>query len=209
MKLFAKGIIGVILQVAFVAAGLFLGAGTFYWQDGLILLVIFIIMGFVFVIISSICYPKNLESRLILPGKSQPITDRIVTVLFLIFVASLMIFIPLDIFHFQLFSSPIPPVKYFGISPKRSLPPLIYVAFALTKLINEIGIISKELENIQGGQEVKWCKPVTPGEKITAICKLKSNIERKEIRFASITVEYISGNFTIGESTTTIIIKQG
>ena len=46
-------------------------------------------------------------------------------------------------------------------------------------------------------------------EKITAKCKLKSNIERKKIRFASITVEYISGNFTIGESTTVIIIKQG
>lgn len=99
--------------------------------------------------------------------------------------------------------------RIFGISPKRSLPPLIYVAFALTKLINEIGIISKDLETIHGGQEVKWWKPVIPEEKITAICKLKSNIERKEIRFASITVEYISGNFTIGESTTTIIIKQG
>ena len=36
-----------------------------------------------------------------------------------------------------------------------------------------------------------------------------TNIERKKIRFASITVEYISGNFTIGESTTVIIIKQG
>ena len=59
MKLFVKGIIAVTLQVMFVAAGLFLGAGTFYWQDGLILLVIFIIVGFVFVIISSICYPNT------------------------------------------------------------------------------------------------------------------------------------------------------
>ena len=99
--------------------------------------------------------------------------------------------------------------RVFGISPKRSLPPLIYVAFTLTKLINELGIISKDFETIHGGQEVKWYKPVTPEEKITAKCKLKSNIERKKIRFASITVEYISGNFTIGESTTVIIIKQG
>tara|TARA_Y100000590_G_scaffold446890_1_gene581285 strand:- start:1353 stop:1742 length:390 start_codon:yes stop_codon:yes gene_type:complete len=99
--------------------------------------------------------------------------------------------------------------RIFGISPRRSLPPLIYVAFALTKLINELGIISKDFETIHGGQEVKWHKPVTPGEKITAKCKLKSNIERKKIRFASITVEYISGNDTIGKSTTVIIIKQG
>ncbi|MDP7231614.1 MAG: hypothetical protein FI685_01930 [SAR202 cluster bacterium] len=90
----------------------------------------------------------------------------------------------------------------------NSLPPLIYVTLALTKLINETGIISKDLETIHAGQEVTWEKPMKSGESIVAQGTLKSNNIRKDIRFAKIVVIYTKGSVQIGTSTTSIIIKE-
>ena len=98
--------------------------------------------------------------------------------------------------------------KIFGISEKKTLPPIIHVVLALTKLIDDIGVISKEIETIHAGQGIKWYKPATPEKKIIAICELKSNTERKNLRFATINVKYNIESLMIGESSTTIIIKK-
>ena len=90
----------------------------------------------------------------------------------------------------------------------NSLPPLIYVTLALTELIKETGIISKDLETIHAGQEVTWEKPMKAGENIVAQGTLKSNIIRKDIRFAKIVVIYTKDSVQIGPSATSIIIKE-
>lgn len=99
---------------------------------------------------------------------------------------------------------------YSSIGSKNfnSLPPLIYVTLALTELINETGIISKDLETVHAGQEVTWEKPMKAGEKIVAQGTFKSNNLRKDIRFAKITVIYTKDSVQIGTSTTNIIIKE-
>ena len=78
----------------------------------------------------------------------------------------------------------------------------------MTELINETGIISKDLETVHAGQEVTWEKPMKAGEKIVAQGTLKSNNLRKDIRFAKITVIYTKDSVQIGTSTTNIIIKE-
>ena len=90
----------------------------------------------------------------------------------------------------------------------NSLPPLIYVTLALTELINETGIFSKDLETIHAGQEVTWEKPMKSGESIVAQGTLKSNNIRKDIRFAIIVVIYTKDSVQIGTSSTSIIIKE-
>ena len=68
----------------------------------------------------------------------------------------------------------------------NSLPPLIYVTLALTELINETGIISKDLETVHAGQEVTWEKPMKAGEKIVAQGKpsdLLQNEDAKSVYF--------------------------
>ncbi len=86
-------------------------------------------------------------------------------------------------------------------------PPLIMVAIALTKLIDELGIFSSGLQTIHAGQEVGWVRPVKIGEKIYAVGKLAGNSARGNNRFATVKVCYEDKTGTnVGSSSTTIIV---
>jgi hypothetical protein len=85
--------------------------------------------------------------------------------------------------------------------------PLILVAVALTKLIDELGLFSGGLQTIHAGQEVSWTRPVKIGEKIDARGKLSGNSVRGNNRFVTVKVFYNDETRTeIGSSSTTIIV---
>ena len=86
--------------------------------------------------------------------------------------------------------------------------PLILVAVALTKLINELGLFSGGLQTIHAGQEVSWTRPVKIGEKIYARGKLSGNSVRGNNRFVTVKVSYNDETRTkVGSSSTTIIVS--
>ena len=68
--------------------------------------------------------------------------------------------------------------------------PLILVAVALTKLIDELGLFSGGLQTIHAGQEVSWTRPVKISEKIDARGKLSGNSVRGNNRFVTVKVFY-------------------
>ncbi len=85
--------------------------------------------------------------------------------------------------------------------------PLILVAVALTKLIDELGLFSGGLQTIHAGQEVSWTRPVKISEKIDARGKLSGNSVRGNNRFVTVKVFYNDETRTeIGSSSTTIIV---
>ena len=86
--------------------------------------------------------------------------------------------------------------------------PLILVAVALTKLIDELGLFSGGLQTIHAGQEVSWTRPVKIGEKIDARGKLYGNSVRGNNRFVTVKVSYNDETRTkVGSSSTTIIVN--
>ena len=86
--------------------------------------------------------------------------------------------------------------------------PLILVAVALTKLIDELGLFSGGLQTIHAGQEVSWTRPVKIGEKIYARGKLSGNSVRGNNRFVTVKVSYNDETRTkVGSSSTTIIVN--
>ncbi len=86
--------------------------------------------------------------------------------------------------------------------------PLILVAVALTKLIDELGLFSGGLQTIHAGQEVSWTRPVKIGEKIYARGKLSVNSVRGNNRFVTVKVSYNDETRTkVGSSSTTIIVN--
>ena len=86
--------------------------------------------------------------------------------------------------------------------------PLILVAIALTKLIDELGLFSGGLQTIHAGQEVSWTRPVKIGEKIYARGKLSGNSVRGNNRFVTVKVSYNDETRTkVGSSSTTIIVN--
>ena len=86
--------------------------------------------------------------------------------------------------------------------------PLILVAVALTKLIDELGLFSGGLQTIHAGQEVSWTRPVKIGEKIDARGKLSGNSVRGNNRFVTVKVSYNDETRTeVGSSSTTIIVN--
>jgi len=86
--------------------------------------------------------------------------------------------------------------------------PLIVVAVALTKLIDELGLFSGGLQTIHAGQEVSWTRPVKIGEKIYARGKLSGNSVRGNNRFVTVKVSYNDETRTkVGSSSTTIIVN--
>ena len=86
--------------------------------------------------------------------------------------------------------------------------PLIIVAVALTRLIDELGLFSKGLQTVHAGQEVSWVRPVTIDEKISAQGTLAGNSVRGNNRFATVKVSYSDKTGTnVGSSSTTIIVR--
>jgi protein-S-isoprenylcysteine O-methyltransferase Ste14 len=108
-----KLIAGVIANVAIFGAPLFLLAGTWDWWRAWVLL------GAVLIgtVVSVMTLPRDLlEERLKPPvQKGQPLADKIVLILLVVMFTALIVFIPLDVFRFQLLTKPNESVSWLGL----------------------------------------------------------------------------------------------
>ena len=110
-----RSLIGVALQLAAFAAGLFLPAGTWHWPRAVQFLLVYgiVVSGAVFVLARTA--PKGLEARLALPAaESQPVADRIATSLILLSTIAWWVFIPIDVFRLHLLPPTSPSVSALG-----------------------------------------------------------------------------------------------
>ena len=110
-----KGLLGGLFQVVLLTALLFIPAGTWHWPRAIQFLVAYSIVLLISIIVLAWLAPASLEARLQFPAaKSQPIADRVVTFILILLFSVWFVFIPIDVFHLQLF--PLPPlsVSIFG-----------------------------------------------------------------------------------------------
>ena len=89
-----------------------------------------------------------------------------------------------------------------------SLAPIMVVAAALTKLIDDLGLFSGGLQTVHAGQEVSWARQIKIGEQVEAIGRLAANSIRRGNHFATVAVTYRDSSGTeVGTSSTTIIVS--
>lgn len=102
-----RGLIGVTFQLALLAAGLFLPAGTWDWPRAIQFLLAYgVVVGAAVVVLARIA-PKGLEARLAAPtSASQPFSDRIATLLLILALIAWWVFIPIDVFRLRLLPPP-------------------------------------------------------------------------------------------------------
>ena len=124
--LLIKSLIGLLIQIVIMGAILLFPADTWLWSEGIILLVVWAILGLSGTIYLSIFYPKSLEARMIFPiGKRQPVSDRFATIFIIIVVYFWLTFIPMDVFKFKLLPAPIIQLQVLGLF-------LVIVGYVLT-----------------------------------------------------------------------------
>ncbi len=102
-----RGLIGIALQVALIAAALLLPAGTWDWPRAIQFLVGYgLVVGIALVVLARIA-PKGLEARLAAPASaSQPMGDRIASALLFTAIVAWLVFIPIDVFRLELLAPP-------------------------------------------------------------------------------------------------------
>ena len=116
MLVFRTIVVGIIFNVAVIGVLLFLPAGTLNWWRAWVLLAVFFIGTVIAVISLSLGNKGLLEERLKPPvQKGQPLADKIVVLLLLASFFGLMVFIPLDVFHFHLMGGPDNFVSWLGL----------------------------------------------------------------------------------------------
>lgn len=114
--LLMKGLVGVLIQIALFAVLLFLPAGTLNWPRAILFLIVYGALLFVSTVVLALRAPESLEARLIGPvDKNQPMADRVITSLLLLSFFAWFVFIPIDVFHLQLFAPPHFIVSNFGV----------------------------------------------------------------------------------------------
>ena len=105
--MFRTIVVGIIFNVAVVGILLFLPAGTLNWWRAWVLLAVFFIGTVISVVSLSRSNKGLLEERLKPPvQKGQPLADKILLLLLLASFFGLMVFVPLDVFHFHLMGRP-------------------------------------------------------------------------------------------------------
>ncbi len=110
-----RGLIGVVLQVAFVGGLLLAPAGTWDWPRALQFLAVFGLANAVAVVALARLAPESLEARLSPPAaRSQPAADRVVTALLLLAIAGWLAFVPIDVFQLRLLPRAPAPVSLLG-----------------------------------------------------------------------------------------------
>jgi protein-S-isoprenylcysteine O-methyltransferase Ste14 len=111
-----KLIYAVIVQIAFFGLLLFVPARTLAWPRAWVF-----IGGITIATLATMLYLRNDEALIDerLKGslqKGQPLVDKIVTNLFLVTFCALIVFIPLDVFRFQLIGAPGALMSLFGLA---------------------------------------------------------------------------------------------
>lgn len=109
-------IFGVIANVAIFGGLLFLPAGTLHWRRAWVFLGV-VFVGTVVTMLAVFASNKSLlDERLKSPiQKGQPLADKILLMLFIAAFFGLIVFIPLDVFRFQLMGKPGPIVSSLGL----------------------------------------------------------------------------------------------
>lgn len=111
-----KLICGVVLNVGIFGGLLFFPAGTLDWRRAWVFLGV-VLIGAVASTVSLFRVSKGLLEERFRPPiqKGQPLADKVVIVLLIIAFVGLMVFIPLDVFRFQLMAKPGTLVSSFGL----------------------------------------------------------------------------------------------
>ncbi len=114
--LVVKGIVRAVVQVGFFAAVLLVPAGTWDWPRGIQFLAIYAVLMLISTVALAVYAPSSLEVRLQPAASvSQPVSDRIATVLLAFALLGWMIFIPIDVFRLQLLPKPSFLVSVLGL----------------------------------------------------------------------------------------------
>jgi protein-S-isoprenylcysteine O-methyltransferase Ste14 len=112
----SKLISGVVLAVACFALPLLLPAGTLDWPRAWIFLVVVLLATAASMAVVYRASPGLMEERFKPPvQKGQPLADKIAVSLLLVGFFGLMVFIPLDVFHFHLMPKTGPIASAFGL----------------------------------------------------------------------------------------------
>jgi protein-S-isoprenylcysteine O-methyltransferase Ste14 len=111
-----KGLLGGLFQVVIFAALLLIPAGTWHWSRAIQFLVAYSIVLLISIILLARLAPASLEARLQFPAaKSQPVMDRVVTLILILLLFVWFAFIPIDVFYLQLFPPPSLSVSILGM----------------------------------------------------------------------------------------------
>ena len=110
-----KGILGIIFQLLILSLALFLPAQTWNWAQALYFLGAYFIINILLIIWLAIYAPQSLEARVnVTKGKDQPLADKIITALLIVFLSLWIVFISYDVFHLHLFPNPSPLITVLG-----------------------------------------------------------------------------------------------
>jgi protein-S-isoprenylcysteine O-methyltransferase Ste14 len=111
-----KVIAGVVFNVAFYAVLLFVPAGTLHWWHAWVFLAV---TGAVMAVAIFSILPDNSglfsERARGVIQKGQPLWDKVLVILLVVSYVGQLVFIPLDVFRFQLVSKPSEIVSLFGL----------------------------------------------------------------------------------------------
>lgn len=123
-----RRILGVLLQPAILALLLFGSAGIFAWWRAWVLVGVVIVATALSMAILARASPALLEERLRPPlQQGQPIADKAILLVFMAAFASLIAFIPADVFRLHVFAAPSSFVSTIGLG-------LFIVGWVLTTL---------------------------------------------------------------------------
>ncbi len=113
--LIVKGLVVGMLQVALLAALLFIPAWTLNWPRAIQFLVVYCVAKQSSVVFLAIAAPASLEARLEAPAaKSQPMADRVALAFLLLAMLGSFLLIPFDVFHLHLLPAPSLAASVFG-----------------------------------------------------------------------------------------------
>jgi protein-S-isoprenylcysteine O-methyltransferase Ste14 len=113
--LLIRGLIGGLFQLAILGALLLIPAGTWQWPQAIQFLAAYGLVMFVSIVAMARFAPASLEARLEPPSaKNQPRADRVATILVVGSILAWFVFIPIDVFRLQIFSTPSPAVSILG-----------------------------------------------------------------------------------------------
>lgn len=105
--LLIRGILGVMMQVAGLTAFLLIPAGTWHWPRAIAFLAAHGLIVMTAVVLLARYSPQSLEARMQPPlDKSQPVSDRVITILIAVTLMSWIAFVAVDVFRLQIFPAP-------------------------------------------------------------------------------------------------------
>ncbi len=118
--LILKGLVGGLFQVVLLGGLLVLPAGlmprgTWYWDRALIFLGVYGVNVMGSIVALGVLAPDSLAARTRVPAsKAQPMADRIITAVLMVWFLAWCVFIPVDVFSLRLLPPPSPAVSGFG-----------------------------------------------------------------------------------------------